>query len=95
MNVFEDFFNNPLFIIIVMLTILIQLIMIRYGGKSLKTIELSFEQNLLCLLIGSSALFSGFIIKVILPENLIICLYGIEIGSWKFYWKTRPKQSLI
>jgi hypothetical protein len=35
--------NNPLFLIIIVSTIVIQLTMIKYGGKSLKTVELSFK----------------------------------------------------
>lgn len=42
-NVFENFFNNPLFLIILVSTIVIQLTMVKYGGKSLKTVELSFK----------------------------------------------------
>lgn len=42
-NVFENFLNNPLFLIIIVGTIVIQLTMVKYGGKSLKTVELSFK----------------------------------------------------
>lgn len=85
-NVFENFFNNPLFIVILVGTIIIQLTMVKYGGKSLKTVELSFNENLLCLILGSTALLSGLFVKIVFPENLIICLQGVEIGSWKYYW---------
>ncbi|MFM7853283.1 MAG: cation transporting ATPase C-terminal domain-containing protein [Flammeovirgaceae bacterium] len=37
-NVFENFFNNKLFLVIVVSTIIIQLTMVKYGGKSLKTV---------------------------------------------------------
>ena len=37
-NVFQDFFNNPLFLIILVATIIIQLTMVKYGGKSMKTV---------------------------------------------------------
>jgi hypothetical protein len=87
-NVFENFFNNKLFLIIVVSTIIIQLTMVKYGGKSLKTVELSFKENLLCLVLGSVSLLSGLFIKVILPKHLIICPQGVEIGnSFKYYWK--------
>ena len=90
-NVFENFFNNKLFLIIVVATIIIQLTMVKYGGKSLKTVELSFKENLLCLLLGSSSMLSGLLLKVILPHHLIVSLYGVEIGeSFKFYWKQAP-----
>ena len=92
-NVFENFFNNKLFLIIVVATIIIQLTMVKYGGKSLKTVELSFKENLLCLVLGSTSLLTCLMFKTILPNHLIISLYGIEIGSsFKYYWKQPPAE---
>lgn len=91
-NIFEDFFNNKLFLVILVCTIIIQLTMVKYGGESLKTVELSFKENLLCLLLGSTSLLSGLLLKVILPHHLIITLSGVEIGeTFKFYWK-KPEE---
>lgn len=56
----------------------------------MKTVELSTNENLLCIVLGSSTLLSGLIIKLILPKNLIICKYGVEIGEWKHYWSAVP-----
>jgi hypothetical protein len=91
--VFKNFFNNPLFIIILVATFIIQLSIIKLGGKSLKTVELTFEENVICLLLGSLSLFAGFVEKTILPSNLIICQYGVEVGDWKFYWKVPPVET--
>jgi len=66
-NVFENFFNNPLFIIILIGTIVIQLVMVKFGGRSLKTVELSAMENTLCVLLGASSLLSGLLIKLVLP----------------------------
>jgi len=76
-NVFENFFNNKLFLVIVIGTIIIQLTMIKYGGRSLQTVELSFKENLLCLLLGSTSVLSGLSFKVLLPHHLIICPQGV------------------
>ena len=76
-NIFEDFFNNKLFLVILVCTIIIQLTMVKYGGESLKTVELSFKENLFCLLLGSTSLLSGLLLKVILPHHLIITLSGV------------------
>ena len=92
-NVFENFFNNPMFLLIVIGTIVIQLIMVKYGGESMKTVELSMAENVFCIILGTVSLWSGLFVKSFLPENLIICLYGIEIGSWKFYWSKVPEPS--
>lgn len=90
-NVFENFFNNKLFLIIVVSTIIIQLTMVKYGGKSLQTVELSFKENLLCLILGSTSLLTCLLFKTILPNHLVICLYGVEIGdNFKYYWKQPP-----
>jgi hypothetical protein len=86
-NVFEHFFNNPLFLVILITTIIIQLIMIKFGGKSIKAVELTFYENLLCIVLGSSSLVYGLLTKILLPDNLIICPSGVEFGSFKFYWK--------
>ena len=85
-NVFENFFNNKLFLVILVATIIIQLTMVKYGGKSLQTVELSFNENLLCLLLGSTSILTALAFKVILPQNVIVCQRGIEFGSFKFYW---------
>jgi len=66
-NVFENFLNNPLFLIILVGTIIIQLTMVKYGGKSLKTVELSFQENLLCIILGSFSLLTGLFVKTFLP----------------------------
>lgn len=68
--------------------------MVKYGGKSMKTVELSFNENLLCIILGSTSLLSGLLIKIILPENLIICQYGVEFGSYKKYWAEIPDPRL-
>lgn len=64
--------------------------MVKYGGKSMKTVELTFSENLLCLMLGSSSILSGLFIKCVLPHNLIISKYGVEIGTYKKYWAEVP-----
>jgi hypothetical protein len=85
-NVFEHFFNNKLFLVILVCTIIIQLTMVKYGGESLKTVELSFKENVLCLLLGSTSLLSCLAFKIVLPHHLIVCPQGVEFGTFKFYW---------
>lgn len=89
-NVFENFFNNPMFLIILVGTIIIQLTMVKYGGKSMKTVELSFAENVFSIILGTFSLLAGLMVKIFLPENLIVCLYGIEIGSFSYYWGKPP-----
>ena len=81
-----------MFIIILIGTIIIQLVMVKFGGKSLKTIELSATENMLCIVLGASSLLAGLFIKAVFPENLIICPQGVEIGEWKYYWSKVPEK---
>lgn len=41
LNIFKNFFNNPLFLVIMILTLIIQIACIEFGGQSLKTVPLT------------------------------------------------------
>ena len=68
-NVFQGFFNNFLFIGIILATVGIQCAMVEYGGASVRTIPLTYEQHLICIGIGMFSLIHGFIVKAILPVS--------------------------
>ena len=86
-NVFKNFFNNPMFILILIATFLIQMFLARFGGEVVKTIPLTFLENVLCLIIGSSSLLFGFVIKTILPSRIHFSKDGAEIGFLRYYWR--------
>lgn len=65
LNVFEGMFRNPLFIIILILTCVIQMAMVEYGGAAVKAYPLNTRQNFICFSIGSLELIVGFVIKFI------------------------------
>jgi magnesium-transporting ATPase (P-type) len=67
-NVFENFFNNYLFVGVLLFTIVLQMVFVQYGGKAIKCAELNMTQHTICLLIGACSLIIGFIIKK-LPEE--------------------------
>lgn len=69
-NVFAGFFNNPLFLLILVSTLVIQYFMVQYGGPSVRTVPLSDENHLICLAIGAGSLIWGVLIKVCLPVSL-------------------------
>lgn len=73
-----ELYEQPSFLIVLVGTII--------------TVELNFQQNLLQIIFGSFSLFTGLFIKTFLPENLIICLQGIEIGNFKYYWSKEDKK---
>ena len=92
-NVFKNFFNNPLFIVILIATFLIQIALAQFGGEAVKTIPLSALEIFICLIIGSSSLFFGFVFKTLIPSHIHVCKEGIEIGSFHYYWKgTKPER---
>jgi Ca2+ transporting ATPase len=77
LNVFAGFFNNLLFIFITLLTFLVQMTMVEYGGMAIKTWPLNKDQNLICLIFGSIELVWGLLIKFI-PSKFFGC---ISIGD--------------
>jgi hypothetical protein len=62
-NVFSGIFKNKMFIVIVVITCLVQVAMVQFGGKVTKTEALSLDQNLLCIVIGSGELIWGVFVK--------------------------------
>jgi len=64
-NVFEGFFNNPMFLAIEITIFVMQILFVELGGKAIKTAPLSVGQYLVCFLIGAFSLVVGFVIKKI------------------------------
>lgn len=69
-NVFENFFNNPLFLIILVLTLLVQISCVEFGGMSLRTVPLSFHDHLLCMGIGATPVLFAPLFKLIVPSSI-------------------------
>ena len=55
-NVFKGFFNNALFLSVIILTIVVQYILVQYGGKPVRTCPLSIQEHIICLVIGMLSL---------------------------------------
>lgn len=68
-NVFEGFFNNPLFLLILIITTIVQILLVQYGGEAIKCSPLTVQQHLICIVIGSISLLVSFIVKL-LPLSL-------------------------
>lgn len=58
-NVFESFFNNWLFIVIMIFTIAVQVIMVQYGGVPLRCWPLTEVQHAICMGLGAFSLING------------------------------------
>ena len=72
-NVFGGIFRNSMFLVIVLITIIMQVVMVQIGGKAVKTFPLDYEQNIICIVIGAGELIWGFLIKFA-PVRFFACL---------------------
>ena len=70
---FENFFNNWLFLSIIFLTIAVQIALVQFGGFAVKCSPLTLAQHLYCIGIGFLCLPFGAIFKLI-PQSLFSCV---------------------
>lgn len=68
-NVFKDFFNNWLFLLIEVITIGVQVGMIQVGGMAVKCTPLTWQQHVMCMVIGALSIPIGVCLKM-LPRRL-------------------------
>lgn len=73
-NVFNNFFNNPLFLLILVATVVIQICCVEFGGHSLRTVPLTQHEHLICLGLGSLPIFLAPIFKLLVPASLFNAL---------------------
>merc|ERR1711998_713496 len=76
-NVFDRICANPLFLVVVVFTFVVQMILVEVGGKIVKTYPLNMEANYLCCAFGSGELIWGVLIKFV-PDSIFKCLISEE-----------------
>ena len=76
-NVFEGFFNNPLFLGIIFITIIGQFLFVEVGGSVLKCSSLSLTQHLFCAFVGVGALIFGIFFRLV-PTRWFTCFHFKE-----------------
>jgi len=64
-NVFEGIFTNPIFVSIIVITIVVQVLIVEFGGIAVKTVPLSWDEWLYCVLIGYMTLPFGFLLRLL------------------------------
>ena len=64
-NVFKGFFNNGIFLAILIITVLVQVFIVHYGGALLNCSKLTVSQHLVCLGIGAGSLVWCLLVKVL------------------------------
>ena len=74
-NVFHGFFNNILFLFIILGTIIVQYFLVQYGGVPVRTVPLTNKQHMLCLAIGMFSFVQGVLIKAFLPSSWFTWLH--------------------
>uniref|UniRef100_A0A6Q2XIL7 Calcium-transporting ATPase n=1 Tax=Esox lucius TaxID=8010 RepID=A0A6Q2XIL7_ESOLU len=72
-NVFDGIFANPIFCSIVFGTLVIQVVIVQFGGKPFSCAPLNVEQWLWCLFVGVGELLWGQVIATV-PSDRLPCL---------------------
>ncbi|XP_036068110.1 plasma membrane calcium-transporting ATPase 1 isoform X2 [Oryzias melastigma] len=62
-NVFDGVFRNPIFCSIILGTIIVQFVIVQFGGKPFSCFPLTLEQWLWCVLLGLSSLLWGQLVS--------------------------------
>jgi magnesium-transporting ATPase (P-type) len=68
-NVFTGFFSNWLFIVIILGTIVVQYILVQYGGPPIRSAPLTLEQHAICIAIGLFSFIQSILVKLLLPVS--------------------------
>ena len=68
--VFEQFFNNWRFIVILLLTVAVQILLVQTGAKGINTYALTWEQHLVCLLLSVNVMTWVLFCKLVVPEGI-------------------------
>lgn len=68
-NVFAGFFNNWLFLVITIVTVVVQIALVQYGGFPVRCVPLTGTQHGICIGIGAMSMIVGVLIKFI-PSRL-------------------------
>lgn len=65
LNVFKGFFNNWIFLFIVFATIIVQILLVQFGGEPVRCAPLTLTQHLICIGIGIGGLFFGILVRLV------------------------------
>mmetsp|Transcript_22166 Transcript_22166/g.16559 ORF Transcript_22166/g.16559 Transcript_22166/m.16559 type:complete len:204 (-) Transcript_22166:41-652(-) len=68
-NVFKGFFNNFLFQFVIIVTIVVQYLLVQYGGTAIRCAPLTLEQHGICICIGAFSLIHALFVKAFLPVS--------------------------
>ncbi|CAG9314516.1 unnamed protein product [Blepharisma stoltei] len=72
LNIFHGFFNNWIFLFIIIMTILVQILLVTVGGEPVRCSPLTLEQHGICIAIGIGGLLFGLLVRL-MPTTPFKC----------------------
>jgi len=72
-NVFEGIFTNYIFVAIIIITVVVQIFVVQFGGQAIRTVPLSWLQWLYCVGIAYFSLPWGFVLR----------LFPVKLEEWE------------
>lgn len=69
LNVFANFFNNFIFLGIIVFTFVVQILLVQYGGIAVRCYPISWAQQGFCLGVAAFGLVWGILIKILVPDR--------------------------
>lgn len=65
LNMFKGFWNNWIFSAVIVFTVIVQFLLVQFGGKPVATVPLNVQQWFFCIIIGALSLPVGFLLRFI------------------------------
>ncbi|XP_015227703.1 PREDICTED: plasma membrane calcium-transporting ATPase 1-like [Cyprinodon variegatus] len=79
-NVFEGVFNNPIFCSIILGTLVVQVLIVHFGGKAFSCVPLTLEHWLWCIFLGIGSLLWGQLVSSV-PTSWLKFLKTVGHGT--------------
>ena len=65
LNIFEGIGRNPIFSAVIIGTLIVQFLIVEFGGSYVSCAPLTLEQHLVCVVIGACSMLNGVIIRFV------------------------------
>ncbi|KAN0045447.1 hypothetical protein ACTA71_005825 [Dictyostelium dimigraforme] len=91
-NPFKNFFNNPIFIAVMIFTLGVQIIFVTFGGQATSTDSLYIVEWICCVVVGAVSLPVGLLLRKI-PISEPIVKNEIPVHSEAIYTAPSPNPS--
>ena len=90
LNAFKHICNNYIFFLVLIITLIVQILLVEFGGKALQTQSLSVKQNMFCILFGLIELPWALIIK-----QIPIRFFQRKRQQWIILWRKLKISNII